>query len=169
MKQTDSIGSPVLTIKQLSEAVKLHKKVIPRRQSIQILQNVRVSVNGNLLKIQSTNLETELETRHIQSLAAQEPFARIVEISELATALEVLDKKAVASLSLVNGKLVIYGDGEKVVLATADSDKDFPNLDFKAGTESVTSEWLQRIIEAKEFAASLSTIHSLTKSALTRS
>jgi len=136
----------------LLKPLQLVAGVVERRQTLPVLSNVLLVVDGNTLSLTGTDLEVEL----IGRLTLEEP-AEAGEITVPARKLmdicKSLPDEASINFRVEGGKAVVKAGRSRFTLATLPA-TDFPNVEDSAGSMSfaIGQNKLRRLIERTGFA-----------------
>jgi DNA polymerase-3 subunit beta len=136
----------------LLKPLQLVAGVVERRQTLPVLSNVLLVVDGNTLSLTGTDLEVELVGR-IQLEEAAEAGEITVPARKLMDICKSLPDDATLSFKLEDNKAVIKAGRSRFTLATLPA-SDFPNVEEGPGSMSfsVNQNKLRRLIERTSFA-----------------
>jgi DNA polymerase-3 subunit beta len=136
----------------LLKPLQLVAGVVERRQTLPVLSNVLLVVDGNTLSMTGTDLEVELVGR-IQLEEAAEAGEITVPARKLMDICKSLPDDAALSFKLEDNKAVIKAGRSRFTLATLPA-SDFPNVEEGPGSMSfsVNQNKLRRLIERTSFA-----------------
>ncbi|MFT6429524.1 MAG: DNA polymerase-3 subunit beta [Halopseudomonas sp.] len=136
----------------LLKPLQLVAGVVERRQTLPVLSNVLLVVDGNTLSLTGTDLEVELVGR-IQLEEAAEAGEITVPARKLMDICKSLPDDAALSFKLEDNKAVIKAGRSRFTLATLPA-SDFPNVEEGPGSMSfsVNQNKLRRLIERTSFA-----------------
>jgi DNA polymerase-3 subunit beta len=136
----------------LLKPLQLVAGVVERRQTLPVLSNVLLVVDGNTLSLTGTDLEVELVGR-IQLEEAAEAGEITVPARKLMDICKSLPDDVALTLKVEDNKAVIKAGRSRFTLATLPA-SDFPNVEEGPGsmTFSVNQNKLRRLIERTSFA-----------------
>lgn len=136
----------------LLKPLQLVAGVVERRQTLPVLSNVLLVVDGNTLSLTGTDLEVELVGR-IQLEEAAEAGEITVPARKLMDICKSLPDDAALTLKVEDNKAVIKAGRSRFTLATLPA-SDFPNVEEGPGSMSfsVNQNKLRRLIERTSFA-----------------
>jgi DNA polymerase-3 subunit beta len=136
----------------LLKPLQLVAGVVERRQTLPVLSNVLLVVDGNTLSLTGTDLEVELVGR-IQLEEAAEAGEITVPARKLMDICKSLPDDSTISFKLEDNKAVIKAGRTRFTLATLPA-TDFPNVEEGPGSMSfsVNQNKLRRLIERTSFA-----------------
>jgi len=136
----------------LLKPLQLVAGVVERRQTLPVLSNVLLAVDGNQLSLTGTDLEVELVGR-IALEEAAEAGEITVPARKLMDICKSLPDDATLSFRVEEGKAVIKAGRSRFTLATLPA-ADFPNVEDGPGAMSFTvgQNKLRRLIERTSFA-----------------
>ncbi|WP_373187784.1 DNA polymerase III subunit beta [Halopseudomonas sp.] len=136
----------------LLKPLQLVAGVVERRQTLPVLSNVLLVVDGNTLSLTGTDLEVELVGR-IQLEEAAEAGEITVPARKLMDICKSLPDDVALTLKVEDNKAVIKAGRSRFTLATLPA-SDFPNVEEGPGsmTFSVSQNKLRRLIERTSFA-----------------
>lgn len=136
----------------LLKPLQLVAGVVERRQTLPVLSNVLLVVDGNTLSLTGTDLEVELVGRiHLEEAA--EAGEITVPARKLMDICKSLPDDAALTLKVEDNKAVIKAGRSRFTLATLPA-SDFPNVEEGPGSMSfsVNQNKLRRLIERTSFA-----------------
>lgn len=136
----------------LLKPLQLVAGVVERRQTLPVLSNVLLAVDGNQLSLTGTDLEVELVGR-IALEEASEAGEITVPARKLMDICKSLPDDASLSFRVEEGKALIKAGRSRFTLATLPA-ADFPNVEDGPGAMSfaVSQNKLRRLIERTSFA-----------------
>jgi DNA polymerase-3 subunit beta len=136
----------------LLKPLQLVAGVVERRQTLPVLSNVLVVVDGSTLSLTGTDLEVELVGR-IQLEEPAEAGEITVPARKLMDICKSLPDEVALTLKVEDNKAVIKAGRSRFTLATLPA-SDFPNVEEGPGsmTFSVNQNKLRRLIERTSFA-----------------
>lgn len=125
--------------------------IVERRQTLPILSNVLISVNGEKLSMTATDLEVEMVTHNLSSTNEVGEFT--LPARKFLDICRALPEKAMVEVVAEQERAVIRSGKSRFVLATLPA-KDFPNLGAIKGAYgfTVSQKALKRVIERTQFA-----------------
>lgn len=126
--------------------------VVERRQTLPVLSNVLLNLDGNRLSITGTDLEVELVGR-LALDDAGESGEITVPARKLADICKSLPDGADLQFSVADGKATVRSGRSRFTLATLPA-REFPNIEDSIGTHQFTLKQseLRRLIERTGFA-----------------
>lgn len=126
--------------------------VVERRQTLPVLSNVLLNLDGNRLSITGTDLEVELVGR-VTLDAAGEAGEITVPARKLADICKSLPDGSDLEISVSDGKATVRSGRSRFTLATLPA-RDFPNIEDSIGTHQFALKQgeLRRLIERTAFA-----------------
>ena len=126
--------------------------VVERRQTLPVLSNVLLNLDGDRLSITGTDLEVELVGR-VQLAAAGEAGEITVPARKLADICKSLPEGADVQLSVKDGKATVRSGRSRFTLATLPA-REFPNIEDSIGTHQLKLKQgqLRRLIDRTAFA-----------------
>jgi len=126
--------------------------LVERRQTLPVLSNVLLNLDGDRLSITGTDLEAELVGR-LQLEAAGEAGEITVPARKLADICKSLPEGATIDFSVRDGKATLRSGRSRFTLATLPA-REFPNIEDSIGTHQLTLKQgqLRRLIERTSFA-----------------
>jgi DNA polymerase-3 subunit beta len=126
--------------------------VVERRQTLPVLSNVLLNLDGNRLSITGTDLEVELVGR-VNLEAAGEAGEITVPARKLADICKSLPEGADVEVSVSEGKATVRSGRSRFTLATLPA-REFPNIEDSIGTHQLTLKQgqLRRLIDRTAFA-----------------
>ncbi len=126
--------------------------VVERRQTLPVLSNVLLNLDGNRLSITGTDLEVELVGR-LTLDDAGEAGEITVPARKLADICKSLPDGADLQFSVADGKATVRSGRSRFTLATLPA-REFPNIEDSIGTHQFTLKQseLRRLIERTGFA-----------------
>lgn len=136
----------------LLKPLQLVAGVVERRQTLPVLSNVLLVVNGNTLSLTGTDLEVELIGR-INLEEAAEDGEITVPARKLMDICKSLPDESSINFRIEEGKAIVRAGRSRFTLATLPA-ADFPNVEDGEGSLSfaVSQNKLRRIIERTGFA-----------------
>ena len=126
--------------------------VVERRQTLPVLSNVLIQVNGDEVALTGTDLEVELIGRTVAS-QVDEPGAATVPARKLMDICKSLPDQAEIQLSLEEGRAVLRSGRSRFTLSTLPV-AEFPNIEDSQGSIelSLPRGVLKQLIDATSFA-----------------
>jgi DNA polymerase-3 subunit beta len=126
--------------------------VVERRQTLPILSNVLLVLDGEWLSLTGTDLEVELVGR-VRLPAAGEQGEITVPARKLVDICRSLPEGCDIQIGVEDGKLLVRSGRSRFTLATLPA-RDFPNVEDSIGTHKITLQQgqLRRLIEKTAFA-----------------
>lgn len=126
--------------------------VVERRQTLPVLSNVLLNLDGNRLSITGTDLEVELVGR-LELEASGDAGEITVPARKLADICKSLPDGAELEFSVSDGKATVRSGRSRFTLATLPA-REFPNIEDSIGTHQLTLKQgqLRRLIERTGFA-----------------
>jgi len=126
--------------------------VVERRQTLPVLSNVLIQVNGDEVVLTGTDLEVELIGRTVAS-QVDEPGAATVPARKLMDICKSLPDQAEIQLSLEEGRAVLRSGRSRFTLSTLPV-AEFPNIEDSQGSIelSLPRGVLKQLIDATSFA-----------------
>jgi DNA polymerase-3 subunit beta len=126
--------------------------VVERRQTLPVLSNVLLNLDGDRLSITGTDLEVELVGR-VNLEAAGEAGEITVPARKLADICKSLPEGADVEVSVSEGKATVRSGRSRFTLATLPA-REFPNIEDSIGTHQLTLKQgqLRRLIDRTAFA-----------------
>jgi DNA polymerase-3 subunit beta len=126
--------------------------VVERRQTLPVLSNVLLNLDGQRLSITGTDLEVELVGR-INLDTAGEAGEITVPARKLADICKSLPEGAAVEFAVAEGKATVRSGRSRFTLATLPA-REFPNIEDSIGTHQLTLKQgqLRRLIERTAFA-----------------
>lgn len=126
--------------------------VVERRQTLPVLSNVLLNLDGDRLSITGTDLEVELVGR-VQLEAPGDAGEITVPARKLADICKSLPEGADVELTVKEGKATVRSGRSRFTLATLPA-REFPNIEDSIGTHQLTLKQgqLRRLIERTAFA-----------------
>ncbi len=143
----------VISREALLKPLNLVAGVVERRQTLPILSNVMLVLEGNCLSITGTDLEVELVGR-VQLDQAPEAEGEItVPARKLADICKSLPESSEIEFSLKDQKVTVKSGRSRFTLSTL-SASDFPNVEQGQGSQQFTIKQgdLKRLIDRTSFA-----------------
>ncbi|MEO6699001.1 MAG: DNA polymerase III subunit beta, partial [Paraperlucidibaca sp.] len=138
---------------QLLKPLQQVSGVVEKRQTLQVLSNVLLVVDGGELSMTGTDLEVELLARH--SLENESRDGKItVPCRKLLDICRALPASAQVALSVDGNRLLLKSGKSRFTLTTLPAN-DFPNLDESlnaAYTVTLTQRVLKQLIDKTSFA-----------------
>ncbi len=114
--------------RDLLRPIQLVTGVVERRQTLPILSNVRISVQGNQLTVAGTDLEIELVASVQLAVPAAEDGETTVPARKLAELWRSLPEDAIVTVTVDGERATIRSGRTKFTLATKSAD-EYPSLD----------------------------------------
>ena len=126
--------------------------VVERRQTLPVLSNVLLNLDGNRLSITGTDLEVELVGR-VTLDTAGEAGEITVPARKLADICKSLPDGADLEIAVAEGKATVRSGRSRFTLATLPA-REFPNIEDSIGTHqfAIAQGQLRRLIERTGFA-----------------
>lgn len=126
--------------------------VVERRQTLPVLSNVLLNLDGERLSITGTDLEVELVGR-VNLETAGEAGEITVPARKLADICKSLPEGADVEVSVSEGKATVRSGRSRFTLATLPA-REFPNIEDSIGTHQLTLKQgqLRRLIDRTAFA-----------------
>lgn len=126
--------------------------VVERRQTLPVLSNVLIQVNGDEVALTGTDLEVELIGRTVAS-QVDEPGAATVPARKLMDICKSLPDQAEVQLSLEEGRAVLRSGRSRFTLSTLPV-AEFPNIEDSQGSTELALPRgvLKQLIDATSFA-----------------
>lgn len=126
--------------------------VVERRQTLPILANVLMVLDGDRLSLTGTDLEVELVGR-VQLAAAGESGELTVPARKLVDIVKSLPEGSEISFAAEDGKVTVKSGRSRFTLSTLPA-REFPNVEDSMGTHQFTIKQgqLKRLIERTGFA-----------------
>lgn len=126
--------------------------VVERRQTLPVLSNVLLNLDGDRLSITGTDLEVELVGR-VRLEAAGDAGEITVPARKLADICKSLPEGADVEFSVSDGKATVRSGRSRFTLATLPA-REFPNIEDSIGTHQLTLKQgqLRRLIDRTAFA-----------------
>jgi len=126
--------------------------VVERRQTLPVLSNVLLNLDGDRLSLTGTDLEVELVGR-LQLETAGESGEITVPARKLADICKSLSEGAEIDFAVADGKATLRSGRSRFTLATLPA-REFPNIEDSIGTHqlSLKQGQLRRLIERTGFA-----------------
>ncbi|KZX55920.1 DNA polymerase III subunit beta [Halioglobus sp. HI00S01] len=126
--------------------------VVERRQTLPILANVLLELEGDRLSLTGTDLEVELVGR-VQLPAAGEPGEVTVPARKLVDICKSLPEGSDISFTAEDGKVTVKSGRSRFTLSTLPA-REFPNVEDSMGTHQFTIKQgqLKRLIDRTGFA-----------------
>jgi DNA polymerase-3 subunit beta len=136
----------------LLKSLNLVAGVVERRQTLPILANVMMVLDGDRLSLTGTDLEVELVGR-VQLPTAGEPGEVTVPARKLTDICKSLPEGADIDFSVNEGKATVRSGRSRFTLSTLPA-REFPNVEDSMGTHqlSLKQGQLKRLIERTAFA-----------------
>ena len=137
----------------LLRAIQLVSGVVERRQTLSILSNVRLVVDGDQLSLTGTDLELEMVARIRLAKAAAENGDVTLPARKLADLWRSLPDDAVIAVSSSGDRLTLRSGRTRFALSSRSS-AEFPSFDVTGarGELSLPADDLQRLINRTSFA-----------------
>jgi DNA polymerase-3 subunit beta len=141
----DLLNTPKLSLVQVSGAVE-------KKQTMPVLSNVLLAVDGNTLSITGTDLEVEL----VAKLKLEESFEKAeitVPAKKFVDICKALPDDAIINVTLDEQKLIVKSGRSRFTLSTLPAG-EYPNLEESEGDLSfvIKQEKLRKLIDATSFA-----------------
>ncbi len=136
----------------LLKSLNLVAGVVERRQTLPILANVLMVLDGERLSLTGTDLEVELVGR-VQLAAKGDAGDVTVPARKLADICKSLPEGSEISFSVSDGKATVKSGRSRFTLSTLPA-RDFPNVEDSMGTHQLTLKQgqLKRLIDRTAFA-----------------
>lgn len=143
----------VISRESLLKPLNLVAGVVERRQTLPILSNVMLSLEGNQLSITGTDLEVELVGRVTLEQAPSSTGEITVPARKLVDICKSLPDSCDIEFSLEDQRVIIRSGRSRFTLSTL-SASDFPNVEQSPGSEELTVKQgdLKRLIDRTSFA-----------------
>ena len=127
--------------------------MVERRQTLPILANVLMVLEGNRLALTGTDLEVELVGRLELDAADAESGELTVPARKLVDICKSLPEGSVISFSAEDGKVTVKSGRSRFTLSTLPA-REFPNVEDSMGTHQLTIKQgqLKRLIDRTGFA-----------------
>ncbi|PLW70882.1 DNA polymerase III subunit beta [Pseudohalioglobus lutimaris] len=127
--------------------------VVERRQTLPILANVLMVLDGDRLSLTGTDLEVELVGRLQLDVAAGESGELTVPARKLVDICKSLPEGSEISFSAEDGKVTVKSGRSRFTLSTLPA-REFPNVEDSMGTHQLTIKQgqLKRLIDRTGFA-----------------
>lgn len=142
----------VISREALIRPLQLVTGVVERRQTLPVLSNVLLVLEGTELSLTGTDLEVELVGRVTVDSSIQEgeitvPARKLIDICKS------LSDSSVLEFKLLDNKLTIKSGRSRFTLTTLPA-TEFPNTEEESGTQqlSIPQDLLKRLIDSTSFA-----------------
>lgn len=141
-----------LSRESLLKPLQLVGGVVEKRQTLPVLSNVLLEVEGNQLSLTGTDLEVEIVGR-VTLMEAAQPGAITVPARKFLDIVKSLPDDALISLTQNEDRVVVSSGRSRFTLATLPV-SDFPNVEEEEDSLSLTmpQQTLKQLIDATAFA-----------------
>ncbi|MBE9539418.1 MAG: DNA polymerase III subunit beta [Proteobacteria bacterium] len=143
----------VISRDALLKPLNLVAGVVERRQTLPILANILLVVDGERVSLTGTDLEVELVGRVVLSVAAGEDGEVTVPARKLVDICKSLPEGSDMEFSSAEGKVTVKSGRSRFTLSTLPA-REFPNVEDSMGTHKFTvkQSQLKRLIDRTSFA-----------------
>jgi len=143
----------VISREALLKPLNLVAGVVERRQTLPILANILLVVDGERVSLTGTDLEVELVGRVVLPVVAAEPGEVTVPARKLVDICKSLPEGSDIEFTSAEGKVTVKSGRSRFTLSTLPA-REFPNVEDSMGTHKFTVKQgqLKRLIERTSFA-----------------